>query len=149
MWTAALVIMIACIPLTACSQTRILSDLPSGNGVEKVFVNEAMINMGGGSMVGGLMGMYRDMIGDVKGIEIYSCTNPSIISTAKAGLEEILKKYKAEVLMESEEDGETSNIYTVYEENKKDNPIGMAIVNVEGNELNIVVIHGSLGAAKR
>ena len=145
LWIAVFMIMMLCIPLTACSQTRILSDLPSGNGVEKVFVNKAMINMGG-QMVGDMMGVYRDMIGDVEGVEVYSCSNSSLISSAKTQMEEILKKYKAEILVESEENGETSNIYTLYREKNKENPIGLAIIESDGNNINIVIIHGSFEA---
>lgn len=145
LWIAVFMIMMLCIPLTACSQTRILSDLPSGNGVEKVFVNKAMINMGG-QMVGDMMGVYRDMIGDVEGVEVYSCSNSSLISSAKTQMEEILKKYKAEILVESEENGETSNIYTLYREKNKENPIGLAIIESDGNNINVVIIHGSFEA---
>ena len=146
--SAALVLMVVCLPLTACSQTRILTDLPSGNGVEKTYVSKAMINMGG-SMVGDMMELYRDMIGDLESVEIYSCSNPSLMSSARQQMDKILKKYKAEILVESEENGEISNIYTLYQEKGKKEPMGLAILDSDGKELNVVIIHGNLNSLNK
>ena len=146
--SAALVLMMVCLPLTACSQTRILTDLPAGNGVEKAYVSKAMIDMGG-NMVGDMMAMYRDMIGDIQSVEIYSCSNPSLISSANKEMDKILKKYKAEILVESEENGEISNIYILYQKKGKEDPIGLTILNSDGKEFNVVIVHGSLNSLNK
>lgn len=136
----ALIFSSICISLNACAQSRILADLPSGNGIEKVYINKALVNMGGQSKKETFN--YEGMTGDIQGIEVYNCENASLIPSIKTKINDILKQYNAEVVIESEENGETSEIYTLYDKKEKDKSIGMAIIESGVAEINIVIIHG-------
>lgn len=137
----AFIIMATYLPLTSCAQTRILSDFPSGNGVEKVFISKSMLNMG---LPRKEFFNYRNMFGEVQGMEIYNCGNSSLAPSVKSKTEDFLKKYHAELMLESEDGGEKSMIYTLFEEKNKEKTVGMAIINYEGNEINIVILHGDV-----
>lgn len=141
MMATALLILGICLPLTACAQTRILADFPSGTGVEKVFINKMMLNMG---LPRKEFFNYRNMFGDIQGMEVYNCENGAIISSVKSKIENVLKIYHAEVMIESEDEGEKSMIYTLFDEKNIEKPIGMAIINYEGNTVNIVILHGDV-----
>lgn len=127
--------------LCACSHNRILSDLPSGEGVEKVYISEALINMGLQNHKNTFN--YEGMNGDIQGVEVYNCSNTSLSSLVKSKIEEILKKYKADIMIESQENGETSKIYTLYDEKAKEKRIGMAIIEENNTEINVVILHGA------
>lgn len=137
----ALLIIAICMPLSACAQTRILSDFPSGEGVEKVFISKTMLNLG---MPRKEFFKYGNMFGEVQGMEVYNCDNSSLIPVVESKVDDLLKKYHAEVMLESEDGGERSMIYTLFESKKKDKTVGMAIINYEGKEVNIVIMHGDI-----
>lgn len=144
-----LVFTVICMPLMACSQTRILSDLPTGNGVEKVYIGNAMIKMAGNmGMAGNSLGEFKDAIKDIKGIEVYDCENKSLIPTARNKFAELVKKYHAEIILESEEENETAVIYILMEEKDPAKPMGMAIMSTEKGEISIVIIHGTIDLNK-
>ena len=138
---AALILIVLCIPFSACSQTRVLSDLPSGNGVEKVYLGKALVNMGMQNLNNSFS--YEGMSGGVQGIEAYSCENDELSASVKDKVDEVLRKFNAEVMIETEEDGETSIIYNIYEDKDKKKPIGMAVVEYEGDKINVVILHGA------
>ncbi|MCH5219972.1 MAG: DUF4252 domain-containing protein [Muribaculaceae bacterium] len=130
-----------CIPLNACAQSRILADLPSGNGVEKLYINKALVNMGVQNKKETFN--YEGMTGDIQGIEMYSCENASLTPSIKIKIDEILKQYNAVVMIESEENGETSEIYNLYDKKEKGKSIGMAIIESGDTKIDIVIIHGA------
>lgn len=141
-WIAALPFVVALlIPLSACSQTRILADFPTGNNIEKVYVSKAMVQMGMQDMA--MLG-YGAMEGDVEAIEVYSCENDGLAPSVRSQLEEVLARYHAELLVESEDDDETAAIYTLFDEKDKGKSIGMAIIEADDGDLNIVIIHGDI-----
>lgn len=140
-WLTAFILILLCTPLCACSQTRILSDLPSGNGVEKVYLGKALVNMGMQNLNNSFC--YEGMSGGVEGIEVYSCENGELSASVKDKIDEVLRKFNAEVMIETEEDGETSVIYNIYDDKDKKKPIGMAVMEYEGDKINIVILHGA------
>lgn len=137
---AALVVFAICTPLTACSQTRILTDFPTGSGVEKVFISKAMLNMG---LPRKEFFNYKNMFGEVQCMEVYNCENSSLVDPVKSKIDGMLKKYHAEIMLESEEENESSRIYTLFEE-KREKTLGLAIINFEGDDINIVILHGDV-----
>lgn len=141
MIAAALIIMAVCMSVTASAQTRLLSDFPSGNGVEKVYISEAMLNLG---LPRKEFFKYRDMFGEVKAMEVYNCENQTLTSSVKSKIEAVLKKYHAELALESEEGEELSNIYILFDEKNKETAVGMAIINYGGKTVNIVILHGDV-----
>lgn len=136
-----------CMPLMACSQTRLLTDMPTGKGIEKVYISKTMIGMAG-NIADNSLGELKDAIKDINGIEVYSCEDKNLFRRVKARVTGMVDKYHAEVALESVDDQEESVIYMLYNETDKTKPIGMAIVSYEKNEINIVVIHGSIDLAK-
>ena len=138
---AALILISLGTSFSACSQTRVLSDLPSGNGVEKVYLGKALVNMGLQNLNNSFC--FEGLSGGVQGIEVYSCENGELTASVKDKIDEVLRKFNAEVMIETEEDGETSIIYNIYEDKDKKNPIGMAVIEYEGNEINVVILHGA------
>ena len=139
---AALILFAICLPVTACSQSRILADFPSGAGVEKVVLNKTLVGMG-------MQNLYNsfdyggNVSGSVEGIEVYNCGNTELAATVKAKIDELVKKYNAQVVIEAEEGDHTSIICNLYNEKEQKKPIGMAIIEYEGNEINIVILHGA------
>lgn len=130
------------LPLWACSQTRMLSSLPSGDGITKVYIGPALMKLSGAS-VNNYVPQYSDVIKDVKSIEVYSCENRSKCKTVVEEFDKILLKYDTEQLVESEEDGERSLIYMVIDKNSGDMG-GILIFNSEPGEVNIVAINGKI-----
>ena len=139
-------IVITCIfaltPLAACAQTRILSQLPSApSGVEKVYLSKAMLNMGSHYSI---PFKYGNFVGDIEGLEKYECTNKSMIPSVKKQIDDILKNYYTEVLVETEEGGEISKVLALFDKENHEDSLGMAIVEYTSDEVNIVILHGKL-----
>lgn len=141
-----LFLMVACLPLSACSQSRILSGLPTGQGVDKVYVSKAMVKMGA-NIGANALGSYKDGIKEIEGIEIYSCGNKSLFPSVKSQINVLMEKYNADIMIETEECDETSAIYTLYKDKEKQQTLGMAIVSYEAEGIDVVIIHGNVDFA--
>lgn len=130
------------LPLWACSQTRMLSSFPTGDGITKVYIGPAMMKLSEG-MVNKYASGYSDVIKEIKSVEVYSCENKSKCAAVTAEFEKLLKSYNTEQMVESEEDGERSLIYMVMDKNNEEIG-GMLIFNSEPGEVNIVAINGKI-----
>lgn len=144
--TIALLLLSALLmPLTACSQVRILTDFPSGQGIEKVYISKSMVNLGL-DLADKSLGSYKNSVKNTEGVEVYSCDNPSMIPIIKDKLETLINNYYAEIMIESIDENETSTIYALYNDKDRKNSIGIAIIDDDNrnNEINIVIIHGKV-----
>lgn len=131
--------------LISCSaQTRLLRDLPTGNGVTKVVVGPAMMKIAG-DYIENTENEYRDMFKDIKSIEVYSCENEKIAAEVQRLFFETIKGMNVEQNVMTEEDGEISNIYTIIDE-KTGEPSGMIVYTseIESGEVNIVIMTGKM-----
>lgn len=139
-------VMAATITLMSCSsQTRILKDLPTGDGVTKLVIGPGMMKLAETYVPAAGGGAYGDMFKDIKSVEIYSCENEKIAKEAQVIFLKALEGMKnIEQTVASEEDGEISNIYTMMDE--AGTPTGMIIYssNVADGELDIVIMTGVL-----
>lgn len=139
---AAFVLLAICLPFTACSQSRILADFPSGAGVEKVYLNKNLVAMGMQNLhnsfdYGG------SVSGSIQGIEVYNCNNAELAASVKDKIDQVVKKYNAQIMIEAEDGNQTSIICNLYNEKEQTMPIGMAIIEYEGKEINVVILHGA------
>lgn len=144
----AKLLMLLCtlLPLVACSQSRYLGSLPTGDDVNRIFIGPAMMKMAGNIDTGD--DISSDLMKEVKSIEIYNCENAKLVASAVEAFDKVLKGYETEELVYSEEDGEVSKILMVP---SKDNPeVGTLIIyNLEKNEgVKIVVLNGKIDMAK-
>ena len=138
-----LVLVLTVLPLTACSQKRMLSELPSGEGVSKIFISKYMVQLG--AKIGAKeMGEYSHLLDEITGIEVYSCENAQLKPKVNEIWTKELEKYNASELVAAEEDNEESYIYLLSKDKDGTEPIGLAIVSSDKNEMNIVVIQGEI-----
>ncbi|MBD5257441.1 MAG: DUF4252 domain-containing protein [Barnesiella sp.] len=130
------------LPLWACSQTRMLNSLPTGDGITKVYIGPAMMKLSGG-MVDKYASEYSNVIKDIKSVEVYSCENKLKCALVIAEFEKLLTKYNTEQMVESEEGGERSLIYIIMDKDNEEIG-GMLIFNSEPGEVDIVAINGKI-----
>ncbi|MCH5318570.1 MAG: DUF4252 domain-containing protein [Paramuribaculum sp.] len=132
-----------CLPLGACAQTRLLQTLPSGNGVNKIFLNKGMINLALKSTASSLK-----VFSDTDYIEVYNCENAELCTKALEEIEKMLKEYDAETLIETQDQSDSVLIYQLFEIKDGKEPFAIALIQTEKNqdskikELNIVIVHG-------
>lgn len=138
-----LVLFMLIIPILSCSQTRLLNSFPTGDGVSKAYIGPAMMSMAKG-MVGDYGAEFKDMVKDIKSVEVYSCESKKLFDTVADKFSKLLESLNTEELVYSEEDGEVSQIYIVSDNNNE--PTAMLIYNSDKDfdEINIVVIHGKI-----
>ena len=128
----------------ANAQNRLLSDMPSGRGVSKVYLSKELIKLGGGATAQATAaGRYMAYVKDMDGIEAYNCINPQLRESVESRFRKIIRSSKAEELLSSEDSFESSYIYLV-NNSKKGGSSAMIIYNSSPQEIDIIVIHGKI-----
>lgn len=145
----AIMLAMLSIPMASCAQSRILSSLPSGESIEKVYIGSALIKLGSSIAVTSNpeVRKYSDLLKEVKAIEVYDCENKGKIKAVQSQFDALLKTLKCEELMYSEEDNEYTAIY-MFTKPGDSQPSGLIIYNAEPSEISIVVIHGTVDISK-
>lgn len=140
-------------PLTACSKTRIFGTLPTGESIQKVYLTKSMISMiksFAGSSIGNDLKKYNlnDILDDISSIEVYTCSNGSYKDEVVKGFDKIIEDHNGEILLESEENGQTSRIYLIFPEKNNDKPDGLLIWTNSGPDISLVAINGDISMDK-
>ncbi|MDE7426357.1 MAG: DUF4252 domain-containing protein [Muribaculaceae bacterium] len=142
-----LVILIAlvsflCLP---CSAQRIFNNIPSGPGIEKVYISKAAINMVQGSLISrGTNSFYsiRDKIKKIEEIEIVSCENAANLTYVKNLIMRDLNGMNLEPVIEMEDDDEKTVIYVSKNRNEKNETDLVIILNYDRMEISVVALRG-------
>lgn len=136
----------ALLPLVACSQTRLLSSLPSGKDVSLVYVSPAMMKVAGA--FAGDDETVGEFMKEVKSIEIYNSENKNTFEEAIASFDNLVKETNAQEMVSTEEKDEVCRIYMIPTKNNPE--VGTLVVfTLEKNEeLSIVVLNGKIDLAK-
>lgn len=136
------------LPLSACATTKLLEKLPSGRGVSRGNINEAMIKLGGAEIITKDSGYpFMGIIEKAKNIEIYSFEGDrERFQEIEKEFDKIMKRLDYEEMLTSEENRSINNIYIAYrkdagQKNERE-PFALIIYNSEGRSINIVVIQG-------
>ena len=129
--------------LTACAATQLISELPQGEGTNIVFVSKSMINKGS-SMAGQVMGPYARLIKDIDSIEVYVCENESMFKEVRKGIDKLIKKIKADVLVKTQDESDINTIYLLQGKTKEADPAGMIVSVEEPDEIVFVIINGKI-----
>ncbi len=145
----AIMIAFLAIPMTSCAQSRLLSTLPSGDGVEKIYIGSALIKLGSqiAVMSSPDVRKYSDLIKEVKSVEVYNCDNRGKLKAVRSEFDKLRKTSKCEELMLAEDGDEISAIYT-FTTPGESTPGGLIIFNDDKDDISIVVIHGAIDLEK-
>lgn len=137
------------VTLISCtSQTRMLKDLPTGDGVTKVVIGPYIMKLAG-EYIDDAKDDYNEMFDEIKSIEVYSCENSEIAPEAERAFLELIKDKNVELNITTEDTGEVSKIYTVLDD-KTSEPIGMIVYSSDVNvgEVDIVIMTGKMKVGK-
>lgn len=147
----ALTLAIAIIGITtACAQQRIFADIPSGKGIQKVYVAPSLMKMLGSKALESANSNDMNMSAILKGstinsVEVLNCEEGANFKAIRTKCQAIIKSLGLQVLVENSEDGENgATIYGIPEQNNPDILTTLLIYNDEGDEINCVVLTGKI-----
>ena len=136
----------------ACAQQRVFADIPSGKGVQKVYVSQALMKMLGTKAFEAVNSDDVNMAAILKGstinsVEVLNCEEGANLKSIRSKCQAIIKSLNLQVLVENSEDGEQG--VTIYGLPDPDIVTTALIFNDEGDEINCVVLTGKInfGAA--
>lgn len=140
---------------TACAQQRVFADIPSGKGVQKVYVSQALMKMLGTKAFESVNSDDVNMAAILKGstinsVEVLNCEDGANLKAIRAKCQAIIKSLELQVLVENSEDGEQGvTIYGLPDPSNPEIVTTALIYNDEGDEINCVVLTGKInfGAA--
>lgn len=140
---------------TACAQQRVFADIPSGKGVQKVYVSQALMKMLGTKAFESVNSDDVNMAAILKGstinsVEVLNCEEGANLKSIRSKCQAIIKSLNLQVLVENSEDGEQGvTIYGLPDPSDPDIVTTALIYNDEGDEINCVVLTGKInfGAA--
>lgn len=139
----------------ACAQQRVFADIPSGKGVQKVYVSQVLMKMLGTNAFESVNSDDVNMAAILKGstinsVEVLNCEEGANLKSIRSKCQAIIKSLNLQVLVENSEDGEQGvTIYGLPDPSDPDIVTTALIYNDEGDEINCVVLTGKInfGAA--
>lgn len=139
----------------ACAQQCVFADIPSGKGVQKVYVSQALMKMLGTKAFEAVNSDDVNMAAILKGstinsVEVLNCEEGANLKSIRSKCQAIIKSLNLQVLVENSEDGEQGvTIYGLPDPSDPDIVTTALIYNDEGDEINCVVLTGKInfGAA--
>ena len=139
----------------ACAQQRVFADIPSGKGVQKVYVSQVLMKMLGPKAFESVNSDDVNMAAILKGstinsVEVLNCEEGANLKSIRSKCQAIIKSLNLQVLVENSEDGEQGvTIYGLPDPSDPDIVTTALIYNDEGDEINCVVHTGKInfGAA--
>lgn len=132
----------------ACAQQRVFADIPSGKGVQKVYVSQALMKMLGTKAFEAVNSDDVNMAAILKGstinsVEVLNCEEGANLKSIRSKCQAIIKSLNLQVLVENSEDGEQGvTIYGLPDPSDPDIVTTALIYNDEGDEINCVVLTG-------
>lgn len=139
----------------ACAQQRVFADIPSGKGVQKVYVSQVLMKKLGTKAFESVNSDDVNMAAILKGstinsVEVLNCEEGANLKSIRSKCQAIIKSLNLQVLVENSEDGEQGvTIYGLPDPSDPDIVTTALIYNDEGDEINCVVLTGKInfGAA--
>lgn len=134
----------------ACAQQRVFADIPSGKGVQKVYVSQALMKMLGTKAFESVNSDDVNMAAILKGstinsVEVLNCEDGANLKAIRAKCQAIIKSLELQVLVENSEDGEQGvTIYGLPDPSNPEIVTTALIYNDEGDEINCVVLTGKI-----
>lgn len=128
--------------LTACAQKRLFNNLPSGEGIEKVYINGALMKLSG---VEQFSNVPKEAVKSLDSIEVIECTDSKTIKAVKGQLEALVKSEKMQMLMENDDGDDKDYIYVRFAPDGKMLDL-IVIVSEECDEYDVVAISGQFDA---
>ena len=134
----------------ACAQQRVFADIPSGKGVQKVYVSQALMKMLGTKAFESVNSDDVNMAAILKGstinsVEVLNCEDGANLKAIRTKCQAIIKSLELQVLVENSEDGEQGvTIYGLPDPSNPEIVTTALIYNDEGDEINCVVLTGKI-----
>ena len=134
----------------ACAQQRVFADIPSGKGVQKVYVSQVLMKMLGTKAFESVNSDDVNMAAILKGstinsVEVLNCEEGANLKSIRSKCQAIIKSLNLQVLVENSEDGEQGvTIYGLPDPSNPEIVTTALIYNDEGDEINCVVLTGKI-----
>jgi len=129
--------------VTSCSANRIFSDIPSGNGITKVYIGKAMMKLAGVSSFSS-MPEVKDAVKSVDNIEVITCENRAKIPEVREKAQQIIHSMNLEQVVDVDDDGEITQIYMCPDKDNEGVVSLLIITCDEDSEYTIVCIRGKI-----
>ena len=135
---------------TACAQQRVFADIPSGKGIEKVYVAPTLMKMLGTKAFDAANSGDFEMAAILKGstinsVEVLNCENEANLKAIRSKCKNIIAGLNLQVLVENSDNGEEgTTIYGLPDPANSDILTKLLIYNDEGDEINCVVLTGKI-----
>ena len=136
-------ICVLCLPFMACSQTKFFNELPTGEGIEKVFISKTIL-----SAMQNEEEFKRDDIANLLGgensSEYYQCDNPDLFPLIKTKYDEMFHNYDKEILTSTEDNQTDFTIFLLYPKGKRKDPVGLVISVFSPKSISITIFNGKI-----
>lgn len=147
-----LIALVAAVSSTEISaaEKRVFESVAGLPGVESVYVGPAAFRMmGNKNMLKGMAGVpsgITESLQSIKSLEVLECDNAASKEYIKAAIEKIVRENNLEIILETNEDGESTRIYAHVP--SEDAPLkDLLIENSEKDEYDVVYIKGTIDIA--
>ena len=129
--------------MTICAQTPLFKDLPTGEGIEKVYISKALMQLAGNTMTSPVNGVNIPDPSKIDNIEVVNVEARKYFKAVDEVLNSYVASNKLQVLLQNDDGEEVTVIYGLMTDDgqrlKK-----LVIYNNEQDELNVVVINGEI-----
>ena len=129
--------------LTVFAQAPVFKDLPSGEGIEKVYISKALMQLAGSTMSTPVNGVNIPDPSKINNIEVVNVESRKYFKTVEEKLNAYVNANKLQVLLQNDDGDEITVIYGLMSDDGKKLK-ELVIYNNEGDELNVVVINGEI-----
>ncbi len=134
----------------SCSAQKMFKNVPSGKGIEKVFVGKGMLALAGNVAAGQQFGSvgFKDAIKSIDQIEIINCEDVSKMKEVQKACEAAVKQSGLILATEVEDEDSKVLIYTLPDSKNPKIASIIVVLNCEEDEYEAVAIHGSIDLTK-
>lgn len=144
-----IVLLIMTTAISCSAQKRIFSAIPSGEGIEKVYIGKTLIRMASRTSIYTsafrAAGVSTDAIKNIEAIEVLEVENKKFFKNAKEIIDKEVETNKWEVLMTSDDGQDETTIYGLTKEGSPEDTLdAMMIVEVDSEEIEVVVLWGKI-----
>ncbi|MBO5054083.1 MAG: DUF4252 domain-containing protein [Muribaculaceae bacterium] len=145
--TSLLILLVAILISTSCSGQRIFSEVPSKDGINKIYVGKAMLRLAG-SFEKVTDGVPSDAIKSIDGVEVINVEKKSLIKEVSAICQKVINQLQLEPATTIEDGNETTTIYIHPDPQNAEIATMLVVINDENTEYNAIAIHGKIDLLK-
>lgn len=133
----------------SCSAQKFFADVPSGNGIVKIYVGKAMLAFAGASTGKLVDGVPGDIMKSLDGVELITVENTTMIKKVRPICLEAIAKANLQQVTSIEDGDETVDIYMRPDPKSPDTAANLLVISInDGMEYVAIALTGEVDIAK-